>query len=59
MYRAKDLLAEAHKHAKVVQDLELMGKILCCQGQIAFLEGEFRDSLENHKLSHKLIKEVT
>ncbi|CAD8135763.1 unnamed protein product [Paramecium octaurelia] len=59
IYRAKELLAESHKHAKIVSDLELMGRILCLQGQIAFLEGEFKDSIENHKLSHKLIKNVS
>lgn len=36
-----------------------MGRILCLQGQVAFLEGEFKDSIENHKLSHKLIKDVS
>ena len=26
---------------------------------MAYLEGEFKDSIENHKLSHKLIKDVS
>jgi hypothetical protein len=56
--RSKDILSEAYSHAKVVQDLELMGEILTSQGSLAYLEGNYKDSLESFKLSHKMIKNV-
>jgi hypothetical protein len=35
-----------------------MGEILLNQGSIGYIEGEYRESIENHKLSHKMIKDI-
>lgn len=35
-----------------------MGDILLNLGTIAYIEGEYKEAIENHKLSHKLIKDV-
>ncbi|EAR90704.2 hypothetical protein TTHERM_00705200 (macronuclear) [Tetrahymena thermophila SB210] len=58
LIRAKDLLNEAYKHAKVLSEKESMGEIHLYLGAIQYLEGEYIESLENHMKSHKFIKEI-
>jgi hypothetical protein len=36
-----------------------MGEILLETAHISYLEGEYKESLEKHKMSHKMIKNVS
>jgi|APCry1669189241_1035207.scaffolds.fasta_scaffold105575_1 hypothetical protein len=35
-----------------------MSTILITQAQLSYLDGDFRESIESHKLAHKMIKNV-
>ncbi|KRX09755.1 hypothetical protein PPERSA_02627 [Pseudocohnilembus persalinus] len=58
LVRARDLLNEAYKHAQIIQNKQLMGEIHLYLGMVSYLEGDYKESLENHMKSHKLIKDI-
>lgn len=56
--RAKGLLEESEKHAKILFDLDTIAEIEHLYGKISYLEGDYKSSLLSHMSSHKLIKSL-
>jgi len=59
LIRSKDLFTEALRHAQVLAEKETIGVIFLYLGSIAYLEGEYQESLNFHQKSHKLIKKMS
>ena len=58
LVRSRELLQEAYKHAKILNEKEMIGEIHLFLGSICYLEGDYLESMENHMQSHKFIKDA-
>ena len=56
--RARELLTEAYRHAKILNENEIMGEIHIYLASLCYLEGDYQESLENHMMSHRFIKDT-
>ena len=58
MTRARDLLNEALEHAKILQEVSMIAQIKVQLGQIDYIEGNFKKSLETFMETYKLNRNV-